>query len=161
MATSAFLGVLGVSAVNGFDFELSLQSLQKRLGLLQLRKQILLRLKFGGMYAAPAAALLDRMLQVQHLVVEDVLEGVARHLGMIEDAADDNSIVCRIVMSQAAAGALLAPAEQRTRHQAVEKAPVEVFKNFFQMIGKAARRLKFLPAAQLAHLVGLVGDFVA
>src|SRR5258708_921684 len=75
------------------------QALQERLRPLQLRKQLLLSLKLGGVYAAPAAAQPDRMLQVEHLVVNDIFHGVARNQELVKDAADHNRIVRRIVVA--------------------------------------------------------------
>src|SRR5258708_34220794 len=89
------------------------QALQERLRPLQLRKQLLLSLKLGGVYAAPAAAQPDRMLQVEHLVVNDIFHGVARNQELVKDAADDNRIVRRIVVAEDAAGLWRAPPHAR------------------------------------------------
>src|ERR1700726_2911977 len=50
-------------------------------------------LKFRRVHAAPAPTQSHRMLQMQHLVVDDVLEHIGRHCDVIEDAADDDRIV--------------------------------------------------------------------
>jgi hypothetical protein len=39
------------------------------------------------------------MFEVKHLVVEEVLDGAARGVGAIEDAADDDGVVCGVVVS--------------------------------------------------------------
>lgn len=51
------------------------------------------------MYAALAAAHPYRMLQVQHLVVDNVLHGATGNTQIIEDATHDNRIVGRIIVS--------------------------------------------------------------
>src|SRR5579871_3409680 len=89
----------------------SLQSLQECLRLFHARKQLLFRLKLCRMDAAAAAAQFDRMLQVQHFVIKDVLQDIAWHSGVIENPADDDGVVRGIVMPQAVAGALLAPGQ--------------------------------------------------
>src|SRR5579872_3190807 len=47
------------------------QPFQERIGPLQLREQLLVRLKVRRMHAPPAAAQLDGVLQMQHLVIDD------------------------------------------------------------------------------------------
>ena len=59
------------------------------------------------MHASPASPQLDRMLQVQHLVEEDVFDGVARDARVVEDAADDDGVVRGVVVAEAAAGVVL------------------------------------------------------
>ena len=71
------------------------------------------------------------VLQVQHLVVENVFDGVARYARVIEDAADDDSVMSRVVVAETAPGVVLAPGELRTTHESVEEATVEVFEDFF------------------------------
>ncbi len=55
-------------------------------------------------------------------MVEDVFDGVARHARMVEDAADDDGIVRRVVVAEAAAGMILAPGKLRASHESVEEA---------------------------------------
>src|SRR2546421_681690 len=71
----------------------ALQTLQESLGGLDLGKKALLGLELGRVHAAPAAAEFHRMLEVQHLVVQQVLEGKARHARVVEDAADHDGVV--------------------------------------------------------------------
>ena len=53
----------------------------------------------------------DGMLEVEHLVVEQVLDGVARAGGAVEDAADDDGVVGGVVVAQGTLGHVLAPGE--------------------------------------------------
>ena len=45
------------------------------------------------MYAPPAPPQLDRVLQVQHLVEQDVFDGVARHAWVVEDVYKRQELV--------------------------------------------------------------------
>ena len=74
------------------------------------------------------------MLQVEHFVVEDVFDGISRHVRVVEDAADDDGVVRGIVVAEAAAGVVLAPGKLRTAQESVEEAAVEVVEDFFQMV---------------------------
>src|SRR6266853_2095541 len=84
---------------------------------LQLRKQSLFIMKFPRVYAAATPSHFHRMLQMQHLVKQNVLDRITRHPRMIKNTADDNRIVRRIVMPQTAARLFSAPGELRVPHQ--------------------------------------------
>src|ERR1700751_5307467 len=81
---------------------LQLDHLEKSTCPLQLRKQSLFIMKFPRVYTAAAPPHFHRMLQMQHLVKQNVLDRITRHARMIKNAADDNRIVRRIVMPQTA-----------------------------------------------------------
>jgi len=49
------------------------------------------------------------MLEVEHLVVEKVLDGAARGVRAVEDAADDDGVVGGVVVAEHAAGVMGAP----------------------------------------------------
>src|SRR6266852_4086998 len=80
---------------------------------------------------------------------------------MIEDAADDDGVVCRVIVAEAAAGMVLAPGELRAAHESVEEATVEVVENFFQMIVMAAGRANVFASAHLADEPRFGGNVVA
>ncbi len=65
------------------------------------------------MDTAAAAAQLYRMLQMEHFVIDDVLDGVTRHALVVEGATDHDGVVCGIVMRKASAGVDLAPRHLR------------------------------------------------
>ena len=73
---------------------------QEAAGLGKVREQLLLGSKFRGMNTPPAAAQMDGMFEVQHLVVDDVFEDAKWHERMIENTADDNRVVGRVVVTQ-------------------------------------------------------------
>jgi hypothetical protein len=60
-------------------------------------------------HTPPAPPQPYRMLQMQHLVVEDVLDYITRHAPVVKYPADDDGIVRGIVMAEAVAGVLVAP----------------------------------------------------
>src|ERR1700726_2823952 len=124
-------------------------------------EQFLLRLKLGGVHAPAAAPQSHRVLQVEHLVIDDVLDRGARNTGMVEDAANDNRIVRGIVVAEAVAGPVAAPGHLWAGHQAMEKSRVEVFEYGFQVVTAALGRVEMLPSAHLAHQVRLPADVMA
>ena len=98
---------------------------------------------------------------MQHLVEENVFDGVARHARMVEDAADDDGIVRRVVVAEAAAGVVAAPGKLRASHESVEEATVEVVEDFFQMVMMAAGGADMLASAHLADEPRFGGNVVA
>lgn len=82
---------------------------QKAESPLQFWKHFLFAPKFAGMHTPAYTSQLHRMLQVQHLVENDIFDGVTRNAGIIKDAADYDRVVCRIVMPQSAARVMAAP----------------------------------------------------
>ena len=63
------------------------------------------------MHAAASGAYGDGVLQVQHLVIQQVLDGTTRCSGTVKDAADDDGVVCSVVVAQHAARGVLTPGE--------------------------------------------------
>jgi hypothetical protein len=129
--------------------------------LLQFWKALFFRQKFARMHASPAPPQLDWVLQMQHLVEENVFDGVARHARVVEDAADDDGIMGRVVVTETAAGMVPAPGELRAAHESVEEAAVEVVENFFQMVVMAAGGADVLASADLADEPRFGGNVVA
>src|SRR5215469_12637392 len=123
--------------------------------LFELRKQPLLRLKLRPVDAAPASAQLHRMLQVQHLVIDNVFDRIARYSRMIEDATHDDRVVRRIVMRQAVARPHAAPSHLRPRQQSVKKLLIQPLENFIEVVGEAARRGDLLSSSHLPQQVRL------
>ena len=101
------------------------------------------------------------MLQVKHFVVEDVLHRRAGNSGMIEDAADHDGIVRRIVMPKAVARAIAAPCKLRTGHEPVEESRVQIFKDCFQIVIASMRSRNLLPPAYLPQQMRFVDDISA
>ncbi len=101
------------------------------------------------------------MLEVQHLVVNDVLQRVAWYSRMIEDSADHDRVVGGIVMGQSAARANLAPGHLRARQQSVKEPQVEFVEDMFQVIEDSTRRLNPLTSAHLPYQMGLGANVLA
>ena len=66
-------------------------------------------LEFAGVDAAASIFCFYGMPEVEHLVVHEVFDGVARGLAAVEDAADHDGVVRGIIMAEQAAGGVLAP----------------------------------------------------
>ena len=62
-------------------------------------EETLLGLELAGVDAAASGFDADGVLEVEHLVVEEVLDGTARGVGAIEDAGDDDGVVSGVVMA--------------------------------------------------------------
>src|ERR1035441_4841825 len=133
---------------------------QKPARLLQFRKHFLFSVELARVHTSPTAPQFDWVFQVQHLVEEDVFDGVARDTGVVEDAADDDGVVGRVVVAEAAAGVVLAPGELRTSEESVEEAVVEVVEDFLQMVVVSASGADVLASAHLADEAGLGGNVV-
>ncbi len=137
------------------------QSLQKRLRPLPLRKQLLLRIELRRVHAPPAAAQPYRMFQMQHLVINNVLNGEAGNRRVIENAADHNRIVRRIVVPQNPPRPRRAPAHARPPHQSIKKSPVQILKDRVQIVNMPLRRTQPLAPTHLSHQMRLVYHIMA
>ena len=98
---------------------------------------------------------------MQHLVVDDVLDDVARHARVVEDPADDDGVVGGVVVAEAIAGMVAAPGELGSSHEAMEKAMVEVVEKFFEMIVMSASGANVLASAKLAYEACFGGEVMA
>src|SRR6476646_4929651 len=108
------------------------------------------------MHLATAAAKLDGMPQVQHLVIDEILDGIERDARRIENAADDDGVVRGIIVAQAAERLVAAPGHLRPGHQAVEKAEIQAVKNPVEIIVPAFGTLNALAPAKLADELRLL-----
>jgi hypothetical protein len=123
-----------------------------------LRKARFFGFELAGVDAAAQATQPDGMLEVQHLVIEQVFDGVARTGGAIEDAADDDGVVGGVVVAQRALGVVLAPGEVGTAEQPAKEARIERIENFIEMKVAALGSEETLGAARGADEVRLTGD---
>src|SRR2546427_3538552 len=105
----------------------NLEPLKKLLRRHKLGKKPFFHLRLSRMHASSAAAKFDGMLEVQHLVIDDVLHRVAGNRGVVEHLADHDGIVCGVVMPKYAASTASTPAHARPRQQSVKKPRVQVF----------------------------------
>ena len=127
-------------------------------GFSELGKARFFGFELAGVDAAAQAARADRMLQVQHLVVEQVFDGVTRAGGAVEDAAHDDGVVRGVVVAERAPGVMLAPGEVGTAKQAAEEARVERVEDLFEMKIAALWAKVALAAARGADEIRLARD---
>ena len=130
-----------------------------RLG--ELRKKAFFVAKLARVHAAPATVESDRMLQMQHLVKQNVFNRVARHARVVEHTADDDCVVRRIIVAKTAASVVLAPGKLRTSHESVKETPVEVVEDLLKMVVMSASGADMFASAHLPHEPRLGGDVVA
>jgi hypothetical protein len=134
----------------------SAQAFQEFLGFFELRKEFLFFPKGSRMHQATAAAELDRMPQVQHLMIDEIFNGKERDARGIENAADDDGVVRRIIVSQASQGLVAAPGHLRPSHQAMKEAKIQIVKNLVKIIMLALRALNAFASAQLTDELGFL-----
>ena len=127
----------------------------------QVREEVFFCLELARVDTPAAASQFDWVLQVEHLVVEDVLDDEAWNAGIVEYAADDNRVVGGIVVAEAVTGVFAAPGELRAAHQSVKEAAVEIVENFLEMVMMTAGGVNMLASTHLAHKAGFGGEVVA
>jgi hypothetical protein len=66
---------------------------------LEFGEETLFGLELAGVNAAATSFDADGVLEVEHLVVEEVFDGAAGGIGAIEDAGDDDRIVRGVVVA--------------------------------------------------------------
>jgi hypothetical protein len=108
--------------------------------------------------AAAAGFDADGVLEVKHLVVKEVLDGAARGVRTVEDAADDDGVVGCVVVAQHAAGVVGAPCESGATEEAMEEAGVKGLEDLVKIVVVAYRGEDALTAAGLTDVLGLTGD---
>jgi hypothetical protein len=140
------------------EFGVGLEALQVGLGGLEFGEEALFGLKFSGVDAAAASFDADRVLEVEHLVVEEILDGAAWSVGAVEDAADDDGVVGGVVVAEHAASVVGAPGEGGTAEETVEEAGVEGLEDFVEIVVVAGGGGEALAAASLADVLSLTGD---
>ena len=110
------------------------------------------------MDAAAAGFDADGVLEVEHLVVEEILDGATRRVGAIEDAGDDDGVVGGVVVAEHAAGVVGAPGEGGAAEEAVEETGVEGLEDFVEIVVVAGGGGEAFAAAGLTDVLGLFGD---
>jgi len=115
-------------------------------------------LELAGVYTAATGFDADWVLEVEHLVVEEILDGAARGVWAVEDAADDDGVVSCVVVAEHAAGVVSRPGEGWAAEEAVEEAGVEGFEDFVEVVVVAGGGGETLAAAGLADVLSLAGD---
>jgi len=112
-----------IAAVHPRD--LRSNALEESQGFAKLGEAGFVVLEFAGVNTAAETTHSDRMFEVEHLVVEQVLDGVARAGRTIEDAADDDGVVSGVVVAERAFGDTFAPGELGAAEEPAEEPHVE------------------------------------
>ena len=86
---------------------------------------------------------------MQHLVVHDVIDGVARDPGMVEKRLTTMALWPDVV-SQMVSGMVAAPGHLRACQETVEP-PVEVLEDRFQIVGPALSGMEPFASTHLAQ----------
>ena len=97
---------------------------------IELGEETLLGLKLARVDATTAGFDADRVLEVEHLVVEEVFDGTSGRVGTVEDTGNDNGVMCGVVVAEHAAGVVGTPGERGATQQAVEKTGIERLEDF-------------------------------
>ena len=127
-------------------------------GFVELREETLFGLELAGVDAAAPGFDADGVFEVEHLVVEEVLDGAARSIRAVEDAADDDGVVGGVVVAQHAAGAVRAPCKRGAAEEAVEESGVERFEDLVEIVVMAVGCGDALAATGLSDVLCLFGD---
>jgi len=107
------------------------------------------------MHAAASVLRSHGMLEVQHLVVHQIFDGVARRVLPVEDTADHDGVVRRIVVSEQATCAVFAPGELRTAHESVKETRIQAFKHFIEIVMTALSGGDSFASARLADALAV------
>ncbi len=135
-----------------------LQAAKVGLGLFELGEEAFFGLKLARVDAAAASLHADGVLQVKHLVVQQIFDGAARRVRAVEDAADHDGVVRGVVVAQHAAGVVGAPGEHGLAQKTVEEARVQRVEDLVEVVVVADGGEDALAAAGLPDVLGLAGD---
>jgi hypothetical protein len=127
-------------------------------GFVELGEETLFGLELARVDAAAAGFDADGVLEVEHLVVEEVLNGAARGVGTVEDAADDDGVVSCVVVAEHATGVVGTPRKGGAAEEAVEETGVEGLEDLVEVVVVAERGEDALAATGLANVLGLARD---
>jgi sporulation protein YlmC with PRC-barrel domain len=120
-----------------------------------LGEEALFCLELAGMDAPASGFDADRVFEVKHLMVKEILDSTARSVGAIEHTADDNGVVSGVVVAQHSAGVVRRPGKRGTTEKAVKEASVERLEDLVEMVVMAYGREDALATAGLTDVLGL------
>ena len=78
-----------------------------------MRKTLFVAPKYCRVIVSPAVVMNCRMLDVQHLMKDDVLDDETRDIRCVQGFADDYRLVCRVVMGKDPICLLCGPGQDR------------------------------------------------
>jgi hypothetical protein len=135
-----------------------LEALEVGFGGFELGEETFFGLELAGVNAAATGFDADGVLEVEHLVVEKVLDGATGGVWAVEDAADDDGVVGGVIVAKHAAGVVSGPGEGGAAKETVEEAGVERLEDFVEVVVVAGGGRETLATAGLADVLGLAGD---
>jgi hypothetical protein len=121
-------------------------------------EETLFGLELARVNATAAGFDANWMFEVEHLVIEEILDCAAWRVGTVEDAADDDGVMSGVVVAEHATGVVGAPCERGPAEEAVEEASVERLEDFVKVVVVTGGCGEALAAAGLADVLGLFGD---
>jgi hypothetical protein len=136
----------------------ALQTLDEGESFGELRETSFFGLELRRVNATAQAAGSHWMFKVKHLVVQQILDGVARAGRAVEYTADDDGVVSRVVMAERTLGVVLAPCEVGATEQPAEEFCVERVENLIEIKEAALGAKVALAAASMADQLRLSRD---
>src|SRR2546421_12977555 len=106
------------------------------------------------MIVAPAVDEARGVLDVKHLVVEDVFDEPLGHFARVERLADDDCVVNSVVVAEYGARAALRPSEGRLLDVATKVALVQALEHTSEIVDAPLSRRDHLAPALTAREVG-------
>jgi hypothetical protein len=135
-----------------------LEALEVGFRRIEFGEEALLGLELAGVDTAAAGFDADRMLEVEHLVVEKILDCAPWRVGAVEDAGDDDRVVGGVIVAEHAASVVSGPRERGTAEEAVEETRVEGLEDLVEVVMMANGCGEAFASAGLADVLGLFGD---
>ena len=124
--------------------------LQRFAGFLELGESLFRFPEGAGVHPPTHTAVFHGMLEMEHLVEENIANHEERDAGIVEQAAQDDGVVGGVVVSQESAGALTAPAEAGFAHQAVKELEIQIVEEGIEVVMGAGGAGDELAAALFA-----------
>ena len=137
-----------------------LEKLEIGLSFVQLREEALFGLELARVDAAAARFDADGVLEVEHLMVQQVLDSTAGGVGPVEDAGDDDGVVGGVVMAEHAACSVGGPGEGGASKKAMEEAGVEGFEDVVEIVMKSDGSRDAFASASLTDVSRALRDGV-
>ena len=129
----------------------------KRQRFAQLGKERFFGFEFTRVHTATQASHPHWMFQVQHFVVKQVFDRVARARGAVKNSADHNRVVRCVVVTQRMLGHSFAPRKLGPAQEPQEEARIERIENFFEIVKATLRPGIALTATGVANHLNLAG----
>jgi hypothetical protein len=136
----------------------ALEEFEVGFGGVELGEETLFGLELAGVNAAATGFNADGVLEVKHLVVEEVFDGATGCVGAVEDAADDDGVVRGVVVAEHAACVVGGPGQCGAAEEAVEETRVEGLEDLVEIVVVADGGGEAFATASLANVFGLAGD---